>query len=74
MFIHQQSNDFDETLFEQLATVRTTGAVNMMDRRGVWEAADVIGLDELSEFLVQSPPMKYLHLLRAFDTWLEQKV
>jgi hypothetical protein len=37
----------------------------------VYEVAELLELGELSEFLQISHPMKYLHLLKAFEKWLE---
>src|SRR5262249_4363940 len=74
MNARQQFPEFNDQLFEQLAAVCATRAVNMMDRRGVREVAEVMNLGDLSEFLLNSEPLQYLYLLRTFDEWLNQSI
>lgn len=52
-----------ETLADQFAKVRHTGATNMMDRRGVQEVAHHYGLDALGEFIAKADEDEYTEVL-----------
>lgn len=52
-----------ETLVEQFAIVRETGAVNMLDKFGVQNVAEQAQCDELVEFLSACDNAEYMAVL-----------
>jgi hypothetical protein len=62
---------FDEQLFEELEQVRSTGAVNMLDKHGVQRVADELELSTLVVFLEDADRKAYGALLKAFGEWRE---
>lgn len=44
---------------EQMEFIRQSGVTNMLDRRGVREAADFCGLEELVEWIDETPSKEY---------------
>jgi hypothetical protein len=59
----QHSSDLN-TLCTQFEAVRRTGATNMLDARGVRDAAEQIGFDELAEFVRASTSEEYAAVLK----------
>jgi hypothetical protein len=53
-----------ETLCTQFEVVRQTGVTNMLDARGVRDAAEQIGFDELAEFVRESTSEEYAAVLK----------
>lgn len=59
----QHSFDLD-TLCSQFEAVRQTGVTNMLDARGVRDAAEQIGFEELAEFTPESTSDEYMAVLK----------
>ena len=55
----------DNGLFEQLEAVRDTGEANMLDRRGVQQVANELGLSELIIFVEDAERKEYLEFIKA---------
>lgn len=53
----------DDEVIEQLAAVRSTGAVNMMDKGGVGRVAKQLDLEELKEFTEEASASSYMNHL-----------
>jgi hypothetical protein len=53
-----------DSLCSQFEAVRQTGVTNMLDARGVRDAAEQIGFDELAEFVRESSHEDYAAVLK----------
>lgn len=60
-------------VFEQLEEIRSSGAINMYDRKGAIELAKEWGFSELSEELEERGKRGYMTLLNEFGEWLDKK-
>lgn len=57
-------------LYEDLEAVRQSGLVNMGDRPGVIEVAEMLDLEDLASYLRPMTPKEYAFVLRGFSRFL----